>query len=376
MPRRERRWLIAAIVVSVAARLCLAGVSWLVRHDLAAFHTPDSLRYLLLGASLAAGDGYTLDGVPELFRVPGLPALIAILSRIVEPTAGTVTVQALLGAATTWLCFLAGQRISGIRAGLCAAWLYALEPGQWVWSDMVMTETLFTFCITAMLVAAIGYLQTGRRWALLVAVTAACAGAYVRMIGYMLAPIAIVACGLLVFRARRRSRRDAWADAAVAVVLSVTLLGAWHLRNGYRTGYWGFSTQFERAVYFVGGGSLQAQRGGTYGEAVAGLRRGIEAGGGRTPAQIASEMRRSGFAKVAQQPAAFVATYAAGIATTLLHPGAGAAIRLLRPPDNEASPSVTQMITLGRWHDARRLAAQKGSAYWILFVPLLALTIL
>ena len=51
-------------------------------------------------------------------------------------------------------------------------------------------------------------------------------------------------------------------------------------------------------------------------------------------------------------------------------------IRLFVPISSDTSPSGTQMITLGHWPDARRLAEQKGRAYWIVTVVLLPLALL
>jgi hypothetical protein len=55
---------------------------------------------------------------------------------------------------------------------------------------------------------------------------------------------------------------------------------------------------------------------------------------------------------VGRNPVAFAETYVSGIATTLVHPGTGAMLRLFVANSWETSPSVTQMITLGRWPDA------------------------
>lgn len=83
-------------------------------------------------------------------------------------------------------------------------------------------------------------------------------------------------------------------------------------------------------------------------------------------------MRRVGLERIARDPAAVFATYAGGIAATMLHPGTGAIMRLLQPSAAFTGSSVTQMMTLGRWDTAWNLVQQKPPGYWLLTVPLFA----
>ncbi len=283
-----------------------------MRHDAAAFHTSDSARYLELGASLGRFDGFGTGGSPELFRLPGFPLLVAAAGWIGDPTWWTVGLHALIGAITTLVSFAWGRAVAGVRAGLFAAWLYACEPGQWVWSTFVLTETLFTALFATALCFATHYLHARHRTALLAAVAAGSAAAYVRLIGYVVPPMLVLACAMLVSRAGSRAahgaagRGAAWRDAAMAGALAVALLGAWHVRNGLAAGYWGFSIQTERAAYLLGGGVVEARQAGSYSEARRALQQEMAAEPGRSPAATAAAMRERGLGRVAASPLAFL----------------------------------------------------------------------
>jgi hypothetical protein len=373
MTTAERRWLVAAIGFSVGVRLLLLGLVHGVRGVPEAFQTSDSARYLALGAALAGFDGFRLGDQPELLRLPGFPLLVAAGSWLGHPTYATIVFHALLGGLTTWLCFIWARAASGVRAGLAGAWLYALEPGQWTWSTLLLTETLFTCLLALSGCAAARYLSGRSRRALLAATAAAAACAYVRLVGYPLPFVVAGACAILAARAGW-PKAIVWRDALSALALGALLLGAWHVRNGVQTGYWGFSTQVERAAFIVGRGVGESKMHDSYTATAIELRRELEAQAHRPTAEVAAEMRRSGVARMREAPLAFLATYGAGLGATLVHPGSGAVLRLFRDADEDFRPSVTQMLTLGRWDEAWRMAALRGWIYWAVTGVLFGIT--
>jgi 4-amino-4-deoxy-L-arabinose transferase-like glycosyltransferase len=353
----------------------LVTVVLVVRRDATALHTSDTAKYLELGASLARFDGFATGNGLELFRLPGFPVLIAAASWLGHPTYATIALHALLGALTTWLCFVWAKEAGGVRAGVAGAWLYALEPGQWTWSTLVLSETLFTSLLALSGCAAARYLATRRRPALLLAVAAAGACAYVRLVGYPLPFITVAICLVLGWRAGW-PKSPLWRDAAAGLALGGALLGAWHVRNGVQTGYWGFSTQLERAAFIVGRGVGESRTRESYTATVLELRREVEGQAHRPAGDVAAEMRRSGLARIREAPVAFLATYGAGIGATLVHPGSGAVLRLFRDADEDDRPSVTQMLTLGRWGEAWRMATLRGGIYWSVTAAMFVVTLI
>lgn len=374
MTARERRWLIAAVAGSAGLRLAIAGAAMLLRHDPAIFHVPDSARYLALGRAIAEHGAYALDGRPELFRLPGFPLLIAIATALGAPTGGTIVLHALLGAVTTWLCFVAARAIGGVRVGLWAATLEAIEPGQWAWSAMIVTEPLCTTFVIASVAATLRYLATARwRW-LALAMVAAAAAAYERFVAYLLPAAILLAVVWIAWRHADLTRRASiWRHAAAAALLAATVLGVWHLRNGLETGYWGFSMQLERAAFFMGEGTVNArQSGSSYTDAVWAMPgRDPSSTLTSTPSSSADVMRRQGFGRMLEHPFVFASSYAAGIATTVLHPGGAVVMRPFATNVWDTGPaSAAQMLTLGRWDRAITILAAKDTAYWLITIPL------
>jgi hypothetical protein len=70
---------------------CLAALAVLILHGSALRDVwtidPDASAYVGLGQSLAAGDGYALEGIPHGKYTPGLPLLIASIIRATSPDA-------------------------------------------------------------------------------------------------------------------------------------------------------------------------------------------------------------------------------------------------------------------------------------------------
>ncbi|MEZ5316598.1 MAG: glycosyltransferase family 39 protein [Vicinamibacterales bacterium] len=185
------------------------------------------------------------------------------------PTAITFGLQVVMGLVTLLLCVDLGPLGRRRHAGAVAGLLYACEPGQWIHGAFVLSETLFTACVALALAAAARFLVTSRRRWIVVAATAAVASAYVRPIGYLLVPVVLgavlwagrrpagptargraagghAAKASRPARAARTTRGDWRAYAKAATLTAVVLLGAWHLRNGMETGYWGFSVPVPR----------------------------------------------------------------------------------------------------------------------------------
>lgn len=380
MTSRERRWLLAALVASLGIRLAVAGTAYLIRQDPAAFHVPDSARYLALARSMVDHGTFALDGRPEIYRLPGFPTLVAVATVAGAPTAGTLLIHAVLGVVITWLCFVAGRDIAGPRAGLWAATLHAIEPGQWAWSNIVATETLFAVFVIACFVAAARYLaETERRW-LLVAVGAAAGAAYVRFIGYLLpAVLLLTVWSLGRWTAAPRTRQRVWRDVSIAALVAVSILGTWQVRNGLTADYWGFSIQLERAFFLMGGGTIDARQSGrSYTDTVRTLSLEHSASDASSQSSLSADaMRQDGIARVRAHPFMFASSYIGGIGTTLLHPGTAAVLRPFHAVNewDDGRPSATQMITLGRWDQARAALAAKSPLYWLLTIPLMLINV-
>ncbi len=143
------------ILAALAAGLVWAGMIsyWtapLTRYPM------DSYYYILLGDSLARGDGYALLGKPHDHFAPGYPFHIAALEKIGAPAEGGARfLSVLFGAATLALMILLAARWFGALEAAIAALLLATNFMFGRWCMAPMSEPLFAFyCLAAIGLAA------------------------------------------------------------------------------------------------------------------------------------------------------------------------------------------------------------------------------
>ena len=146
--RLTRRWIAAAALVGVCARLAFGVLYW-VGQPL----TRDEREYLSLARSLAAGRGYVYDEamlagpVQPFGRAPGYPVFLALTGggrAVVEHVPASVKVaQAVAGAIGIVLIAALAGRLAGHRAARAAAAIAAVYPPL-VWiSAYAYSEAVF-----------------------------------------------------------------------------------------------------------------------------------------------------------------------------------------------------------------------------------------
>lgn len=116
----------------------------------------DEIHYFNYAMNLAEKGIFSLQSfstdipIPDSYRPPGFPSLIAIILKLVGndniyfPIMYT---QAVLGALTAVVVFLFGQTYLPYWAGITAAVLFSLEPHSITIGNNLLTETLFGFLL-------------------------------------------------------------------------------------------------------------------------------------------------------------------------------------------------------------------------------------
>jgi 4-amino-4-deoxy-L-arabinose transferase-like glycosyltransferase len=144
--RAERYWLITIVVV--AGLLRLAAICW----------RPDSLQedrdlYWGIARRLAAGAGFVHPELEHVtaYRPPLYPVMLALIVTCGGGIKSLAAVQIALGTATVWLVWRLGCRLQMRRRSLLAAAVVAINPLLIQATSLAMTETLFTFLVTACL---------------------------------------------------------------------------------------------------------------------------------------------------------------------------------------------------------------------------------
>ena len=280
---------VRARIDDAPAALAIAAVAFGVRLAwvLAAGVTPtdtfdDALWYHRAATLLANGHGFVspLTGQPTAAWPPGYSFLLSLLYRMTgpSPTAAGVA-NALFGAATCVLVWRLGARLGGRPVGLGAAALVAVYPGQILFVPLVLSETLFTCLVCALLVAATALLDPAEehdpRWWL-------AWGVGVGLTSLVRAESLALVLVPLATRAGRDRR------AVVAVALGAMLaLAPWTLRNARVFGaFVPTSTGFGRTLWI---GHNPIATGGMTTDIQAAMQRRMAAGG-LTPATPADEL--------------------------------------------------------------------------------------
>jgi 4-amino-4-deoxy-L-arabinose transferase-like glycosyltransferase len=137
-----RRWptYLALFALALALRLV-----WVVVVDRNGFPFNDTLHYHVTARSLADGRGYQpLFGGPTARWPPGYTTVLAGVYWVFgpHPIAGEV-LNAVLGALTVVLGMLLVDRTVGWSAAVVSGSILALLPGPILWTDLLLSETLF-----------------------------------------------------------------------------------------------------------------------------------------------------------------------------------------------------------------------------------------
>jgi 4-amino-4-deoxy-L-arabinose transferase-like glycosyltransferase len=303
-----------AIAAGLLVRALLIAAAWAQRGP-AAFLVPDSFSYLNSAARLAAGKGFADRwGLPEMFRTPGYPLLLAAGPAIGHPVLFALVLQSLMTIGIIVLTYaIACELLHDERlAGICAL-VVAIEPTLLTWSMRVMPETALTLCLVAFVYAALRVLDLPHRRWIVTAALMLCAAAYMKPIAH---PLVFIICIASVVRPR---------TTLLFVLVCATLLVPWIVRN-HRAGYTGFSTLMARAVYLSAGGSVLAQR---EHRPYTDVREELEHRADvRGPTAQPQRYAREGLSLVASDPLGYAKTHIRGVLRTLFNPGATEYLRM------------------------------------------------
>lgn len=219
----------AITVLALVARLLVFWVNGSQAEPLRTL--PDSRSYVQSAEDLRGIAG-ALDGMDWArgMRTPAYPALLASVFslRLGSPDdlAGVLALQLLLGSLAAGVAFLVAAKLAGPTAGAVAGVLVAIEPSGLAFSNLVMTECLYSLYLVLLV------------WSFAHALRRPTPGNVV-LVGLVLsvAPLIkpaalplvfVVSLVLLAWPPATRLRRAA---AALVLVLALVPAGLWSLRN-------------------------------------------------------------------------------------------------------------------------------------------------
>ena len=185
----------------------------------------DAFFYHRAAELLASGHGFSAAiGVPTAQWPPAFPTLLSLVYRVAgpHPVAGQVF-NACLGALTVPLLYLLAKRTFGRSEATIAAGALAVLPGQILWSDVELSETLYTLLLVGFFLLV--QVLPRRAWSAAALGVAAGIVILTRGDGILLLP-ALVAVW---WPELRRRRLAAWTGTAIAC--AALTVAPWTIRN-------------------------------------------------------------------------------------------------------------------------------------------------
>jgi 4-amino-4-deoxy-L-arabinose transferase-like glycosyltransferase len=231
--------LLTVFVLALIVRLINVG---LLHGDNAFFAESDATTYWATGAALAKRSAFwpTLSSMTD--RMPLYPLLLAgVRSTFGDAPRAAALIQAVIDAGTCTVIAALGTLLSPLT-GRIAGILAALSATLVVFSSQILTDTLFLFFFTIMLLAGARFLlrPTNR-----LAVIAGLAGglALATRFGIMLLLVAAVPLIFIVASREWRSLARAFAAALLFAIAAAAPVTPVLVRNAIQYGSFGLATQ-------------------------------------------------------------------------------------------------------------------------------------
>ncbi|HEY6971464.1 MAG TPA: glycosyltransferase family 39 protein [Candidatus Angelobacter sp.] len=236
-------------------RVLCAFVIWHLRGQ-AGFFEPDTGHYLGLAQKMLHGS-FDSMGFPEVFRTPGYPLLLLPAVASHHPIILALLENFLLSAASTALIWkIASDLLPGSQAGFWAGILYCFEPMGLLYSEKILTETLFTTLLLAFVWIFLRCLREPTYKNIIFAALVLGCATYVRPVGtYLSLALAL----LLLFIPRTISTTRRLSRALLFAVVFAVSLAPWMIRNAIVADYVGFSSVGDFELYFYCSAAVQAK---------------------------------------------------------------------------------------------------------------------
>src|SRR5688500_13344209 len=236
-------WLALVLLLALSIRVGL-GI-WLPADRVFIDELPDQAEYLQLADSVLSGNGFVVVderySTPQTLlaqRMPGYPLFLAACGGSVRVARAA---QALIDTSTVLAAFLLARRWLNARASLVAAIFVALSPFLAYFSNLLLSETLYTALLAWGMLGLARPGTRGRVWWL--GMVALVAAVYIRPSGAGLAVVMGVASVFLPGR-HPFAVHSRWPlpVALTTLLMIVAALMPWAIRNRMVLGEWVWTT--------------------------------------------------------------------------------------------------------------------------------------
>lgn len=257
------RLFLVTLLLSVLSKLALSALVS-TYHPNGVFESSDSVEYHQLALNLLQHSEFSRSlqapYEPEIIRTPAYPLLLAGLYGIfgIQPVI-IVFVQIALSVATIFIGFRIATMLFHEQAGLLTALLLAADPVSAYYTQVILTETVFTTAISLCLLLFLHALANPSRWQWSVGASICLAlSTYIRPTSYYLGFI----LPFMFFLMARPAIgwRCAAKPALAFLFLYVTLVGGWQLHNYMQTGSTEFSQTKNQYLFIAKAAAIVATR--------------------------------------------------------------------------------------------------------------------
>src|SRR5574340_1159039 len=113
----------------------------------------DAALYNILARNLVDRNCYCLYAFqPALSRPPAWPFIMAMMYFVAGKQEWHARLfYSFLGAGTCLFIYLLAKKLFGKRIAICTGVIAAIYPGLFIYDGWLYTESLFTFCLTALI---------------------------------------------------------------------------------------------------------------------------------------------------------------------------------------------------------------------------------
>jgi 4-amino-4-deoxy-L-arabinose transferase-like glycosyltransferase len=220
----------------------------------------DSTGYIQVAEELVEAGSFSRKGRPEIARTPGYVLFLVSGVLIGRIDSTTIALQVVFGCLTVYLTYrLALLVFEHHSFATTAAVLCACEPLSVLYTSKLLSETVFTCAITAMVLLLVGYVRSGRWNDLIGSAVALAAAIYIRPIALYL-PVVLMLLLLTGLWRWTTSRRRLVGQAAAFLVVTAGMPAAWAARNCVVAGFMGFSAMADVNLYYWQAAGVEAAR--------------------------------------------------------------------------------------------------------------------
>lgn len=254
-PTRGSALLAMLLAVVLLSRLACGLIIQKI-NGYAGFLSRDTVTYVESAQSLLHAS-FSRDGIPEIFRTPGYPIVLlpaVALQHWVVIALLENFLLAICSACLIWRLLI--DLFPDSKAAFWAALLYCFEPLGFLYSEKVLSETLFSTQLLLFVWLMAGFLRKPTYAKLLLSALALACAAYTRPVTLFLG-LGLIPVLLLFPRAIRWPQRVSRA-ILFPVVFALTLT-PWILRNREVAGYTGFSSVSDQNLYFYSAAAVRAK---------------------------------------------------------------------------------------------------------------------